>query len=180
MMGATAGATEGATMGATMRGWSRRRWGAAALIAVGSYLALGVPTAVVPNPVFGRGIEPTWWSLPVLVVTSVLVGLLLATYVREPDPAAVGAGEAASAAGRSLALDELPPESTRRLSVGGLLSFLAIGCPTCNKLVLIALGSSGAVTWFAPIQPVLAVGGIVLLAWTLRRRLRSEVACAVR
>lgn len=163
-----------------MRSWSARRWRAAGLAAVVAFLALGVPTAVVPNPVFGRGIEPTWWSLPVLAVTSVLVGLVLATYVREPEatvPAAVGP---AGSPGALPALDDVPPEQTRRLGVGGLLSFLAIGCPTCNKLVLIALGSSGAVTWFAPIQPVLAVGGVALLAWTLRRRLASEVACEVR
>lgn len=162
-----------------MLAWSARRWLAAALTAAVAFLALGVPTAVVPNPVFGRGIEPTWWSLPVLAVTAVLVGLVLATYVREPEPAGVAAGGSGSDAARLLPLDEVPPEGARRLGVGGLLSFLAIGCPTCNKLVLIALGSSGAVTWFAPIQPVLAVGGVVLLAWTLRRRLRSEVACEV-
>lgn len=160
--------------------WSRRRWAAAALTTVVAFLALGVPTAVVPNPVFGRGIEPTRWSLPVLAITAVLVGLVLATYVREPEPAGIPAGGPRSDDARLLPLDEVPPEGTRRLGVGGLLSFLAIGCPTCNKLVLIALGSSGAVTWFAPIQPVLAVGGVVLLGWTLRRRLATEASCAVR
>lgn len=165
-----------------MMGWSARRWGVAALSAIVAFLALGIPTAVVPNPVFGRGIGPTAWSLPVLAVTAVLVGLVLATYVREPVPVAAGVApaDAGTEPGGAVGLGPMEPEGSRRLGFGGLLSFLAIGCPTCNKLVLLALGSSGAVTWFAPIQPVLAVGGVVLLGWTLRRRLASEVTCELR
>jgi hypothetical protein len=49
----------------------------------------------------------------------------------------------------------------------------------CNKLALIALGYTGALQWFAPVQPVLAVAGIVLLAYALRRRLAGEIACPV-
>ena len=40
----------------------------------------------------------------------------------------------------------------------------AVGCPVCNKLVLLALGASGAVSWFAPIQPFLAIASVVLMA----------------
>jgi hypothetical protein len=46
----------------------------------------------------------------------------------------------------------------------------------CNKLVLVlvlvlvALGSSGAMTWFAPAQPLLAAVSIAGLAWALRGR----------
>jgi hypothetical protein len=76
-------------------------------------------------------------------------------------------------------LDEASRDEARSFTVGGLLSFFAIGCPTCNKLVLIALGSSGAVTWFEPVQPVLALGGIAVLVWALNKRLAGEVACPV-
>jgi hypothetical protein len=92
--------------------------------------------------------------------------MLLATYVSEHG------------ALRSR-LGEPTPEESRRVTVGGLLSFFAIGCPTCNKLVLIALGSSGAITWFEPVQPVLALAGIALLAWALRRRLQSATSCVM-
>ena len=64
-------------------------------------------------------------------------------------------------------------------SLGGLLSFFAVGCPICNKVVVIALGTSGALTWFAPVQPYLGVFALGLLAWALRVRLRGEVACTV-
>lgn len=161
-----------------MRSWDRRRWAAAVAAGAVSALVLGVPTAVIPNPVFGRGIVAPAWTVPSLVVTSVLTGLLLATYVREA-PVGGRAGDGPGGPGDLDAYEAPTREESRRLTAGGLLSFLAIGCPTCNKLVLLALGSSGAITWFEPVQPLLAVAGIVLLAWALRRRLASERSCAL-
>jgi MFS family permease len=150
-----------------LRTFGRRRWLAAAVGTAGSLLVLGLPTDLVPNPIFGRQIEAPAWSYVALVITAVLAGLLLATYVRD-EPAAA-----------EELLDAPPRADRRRFTLGGLLSFLAIGCPTCNKLVVIALGSSGAISWFEPLQPVLAVAGIGLLAYALQRRLRSEAACDV-
>ena len=141
-----------------LRAWPARRWLVAAAAAVVTVLVIGLPTDVVPNPVFGRSIEVTPWSLPVLAVTAVLGGLLAATYVRTGSPA----DRSATVGG-----------------VGGFLAYLAVGCPVCNKIVLLALGTTGALRWFAPIQPYLAVLGIVLLAWALQVRLRGEVSCAV-
>ena len=63
--------------------------------------------------------------------------------------------------------------------VGGLLSFFAVGCPTCNKLVVVALGSTGALDWFAPAQPLLAGLSIAMLVWALRSRLRGEASCPI-
>ncbi|MGA8980983.1 MAG: hypothetical protein WB473_17890 [Pedococcus sp.] len=62
---------------------------------------------------------------------------------------------------------------------GGFLSFFAVGCPVCNKLVLLALGYTGALTWFQPLQPVLQLLGFGLLAWALRRRLSAAQYCPV-
>ena len=143
-----------------LRLWSRRRWAAAALAAVATALVVALPTAMIPTPVFGREIPTTWWAWPVLAVTAVLSGLLFATYVREP-----GNAEPAAAS-----ID-------RRGAAGGLLAFFAVGCPVCNKLVLVALGYTGALQWFAPVQPFLAVAGVGLLAWALSSRLRGQLAC---
>ncbi|HEX6888889.1 MAG TPA: hypothetical protein VF143_12360, partial [Candidatus Nanopelagicales bacterium] len=63
--------------------------------------------------------------------------------------------------------------------LGGLLAYLAIGCPVCNKVVLIALGATGAVRIFAPVQPYLAALGLIALAWALVVRLRGELACSL-
>lgn len=151
---------------ATVRGWTARQWGTAAVGAVVTALLIGLPTDVIPNPVFGRPVPVTWWSYPVLAVTAVLAGLLLASYVRTPTPAAP-AGE--------LVLED--DRNTRLGTVAGLLSFFAVGCPVCNKLVVVALGTVGARTWFEPVQPYLAVVSAVLLALALRARLRAATSC---
>lgn len=150
--------------------WPGRRWIVAALAAAAIVVAVGVPTDVIPNPVFGRPVEVTWWSYPSLVVTALLGGLLVATYVRSPS--------ASTGPGAEAGTDELD-RPARTGGVGGLLSFFAIGCPTCNKLAVVALGSTGALDWFAPAQPILAAASVALLAWALRARLRGEVACPI-
>ncbi len=69
--------------------------------------------------------------------------------------------------------------------LGGVASFgafLAIGCPLCNKLALLLLGASGALSSWAPIQPILGAVSLGLLlvtvVWRLRVRARGA-ACAV-
>ena len=169
-------------MTTALASWSRRRWLAALGAAVVTGLVIGVPTALIPTPVFGREVPPTAWSWPVLVVTGVLSGLLFATYVREPGAAGAGAARAEGAgAARAEGAGAAAPaaEGTRAAGIGGLLSFLAVGCPVCNKIALLALGYSGALQWFAPLQPVLALAGVALLAWALRARLRGAVTCPV-
>lgn len=144
--------------------WQPRRWLTAAGAATITFLAIGVPTDVIANPWFGRPVDVTWWSYPVLVVTAVLAGLLVATYVRD--------------AGHADELDELD-QPGKAGGLGGLLSFFAVGCPTCNKLAVVALGTTGALDWFAPAQPLLAVASVALLAWALRARLRGERECRI-
>jgi hypothetical protein len=147
-----------------LRTWSARRWLIAGAAAVVVALLVGLPTDVIPNPVFGRPVPVTWWSYPVLVATAALGGLLAATYVREPG-ASAETGD-----------DERP---ARRGGIAGLLSFFAVGCPVCNKLVVIALGTVGARQWFEPVQPLLAALSIVLMAIALRTRLRYADACPI-
>ncbi len=151
----------------TLSQWSRRRWYAVAASAVVTVLVIAVPTAMIPTPIFGREIPPTWWSWPVLLVTAVLGGLLFATYVREP-------GRAASAA-----TEDGQAQLDRKGMVGGFLTYLAVGCPVCNKIALLALGSAGALQWFAPIQPFLGVAALGLLGWALRVRLAGERSCPI-
>jgi hypothetical protein len=129
-------------------------------VAVVTYFVIALPTAVIDNPVFGREIGVTSWSVTVIVISSILTGLLAATYVK----------------------NDFSDENPRQLKIGGagaLLSYFAVGCPVCNKLALIALGYSGAIQYFAPIQPYLAVAGIALLTYSLRMRLNNEYSCSL-
>lgn len=146
-----------------MKHWSTRRWASAITAALLTVLVVAIPTAMIPTPIFGREVGVTWWSWPVLVVTAVLSGLVFATYVREPGTSAAPATGA---------------DKPSRLGVaGGVLTFFAVGCPVCNKIALLLLGFSGALQWFAPIQPYLAVAAVGLLGYALKVRLDGEKAC---
>ncbi|MEE6289190.1 hypothetical protein V2J52_16170 [Georgenia sp. MJ173] len=151
-----------------LRSWGRRRRLVAAGVSLGFGLVIGLSTVLIPNPVFARDIPVVAWNYPVWILTSVLVGLLAATYVRQ-GPASHGEDTAP--------LDPSERRTSRMGMAGGVLTWFAVGCPVCNKLALLALGYSGALTWFAPVQPFLAVGALVLTAWALVVRLRGEVAC---
>jgi hypothetical protein len=143
-----------------LRMWNSRQWSVAALSGLLIAILVALPTAVIPNPIFGRAIEVTWWSYPTVVLTGILGGLLVGTYVR------TGESEQADTA-------------LKLGTAGGLVSFFAVGCPVCNKLILLALGTSGAMSWFAPVQPFLALASIVVLGWALHLRLRGAIRCDV-
>ena len=140
-----------------LRSWTSTHWIVAFLGGLTTFLALGLPTDVIDNPVFGRAIDETPWAMPVLLLTAVLSGLLLGTYVNvRPFDRAAKSG-----------------------TFGGLLAYFAIGCPVCNKLVLLALGTTGAVNYFEPVQPYLAALGIVALAYAFHKRITTADACEV-
>jgi hypothetical protein len=66
--------------------------------------------------------------------------------------------------------------------VASVGTFLAIGCPVCNKIALVLLGTGGAMTVFAPIQPFIGAASLMLLAGTLAWRFRLRArggACLV-
>ncbi|MGW5123046.1 hypothetical protein ACWEQ7_03105 [Streptomyces sp. NPDC004069] len=148
---------------AALRHWPRRRWAAAATATPLAVLALGVPTALVPTPLFSRSVPPVWWNYPTLLLTAALSSVVLATYVRARPVA-----DRDDTTGRSLG------------SAGAVLSFLAVGCPVCNKAALLLLGASGALSYWAPLQPAVAVLALALLAEAALRRLAAEAACPVR
>lgn len=117
-------------------------------------LLTGIPTVLIPNDWFSRMTPAQSYAYPVWVAASALSGILAASYwgVR----ARVCATPASRTAG----------------GAGALLSWLAIGCPVCNKMVVAAVGTSGAFAYFAPVQPWLAAVSIASLlaavAWRWR------------
>jgi len=157
--------------GRALRLWTGSQVRAAIVSGVVVALVIGTATVLIPNPVFGREIAPVWWNYPVWLVTSALSGMLIATYVRRRP-----AGAAATAADG----EEPHPRGSRMGMAGGILAWFAVGCPVCNKIALLALGYSGAITWFAPLQPILALGALILTGVALVGRLRGQVACPVR
>lgn len=150
-------ATGLAASATSLRHWPSRRWLVAACAAALVAVVVGLPTDVIPNPLASREVPVTWWSYPALATTALLGGMLTATYLR-------------TRADRDV---------TGRSAGGGLLSLLAISCPACNKLVVLLVGTSGAMSLWAPLQPLLAIASIVLLGWALYARLAAERSCRV-
>lgn len=148
-----------AVLSTNLRGWPLRRWLAGAGVAVLVYVVVAIPTVLIPNSLFSREVPPTWWSYAALGASALLTGLLAATYVASPI--------------------ERTGATNKAGLFGSVLTFFAVGCPVCNKLVLLALGTTGAMKFFEPVQPLLAVFSIGLLVWALVRRISQENACKV-
>jgi len=144
------------------RAWTRKQVLTAAVATVVIALLMGVATVLIPNSLFMRDIPPVWWDYPVWLLTSLLAGMLVGTYVRTEEKE-----------------EKEDRRSSRFGVIGAVLGWFAVGCPVCNKIALIALGYTGALTWFAPFQPVLAAGALLLTGLALYWRLRGQVACPV-
>lgn len=160
-----------------LRGWTPAHVVSAVVASVAIGLVMGVATVLIPNSWFARNIPPVWWNYPVWVVTSVLAGMLVATYARGSRAAGASDPDGDSDDSGPLGSDAAERRTGRFGIAGGVLAWFSVGCPVCNKLALLALGYSGAITWFAPLQPVLAVAGLVLVGVALVWRLRGQVAC---
>ena len=107
-----------------LRSWTVRQRLAAAGFSVGFALLIGFPTVLIPNSVFAREIPVLAWNYPVWIATSILAGMLAATYVRPVRPVRGGA-----------VVEEVddPGDTPSRFGgVGGVLAWFAVGCPVCN------------------------------------------------
>jgi hypothetical protein len=131
----------------------RRFWLLAALGAGLYALITGILAGIIANPLFHRTMPADTWNLLAWLLPAVLAGPLAATYL-VPWP------QSCSISGRA--------------SAGGVLSFMAAGCPVCNKLVVLAVGASGALAYFRPLQPVLGALSLILLTTALWARLRAR------
>jgi hypothetical protein len=156
-------------------------WSAAWTVAI--LAVYGVVSAIIPNPFFARGLAPEPFAVAVWLVSAPLMGVVMATYFA-PLPAGIAVALEPPAR-NDLPVGNDPParrDGTTAGTVGGLVAFLAIGCPTCNKIALVLLGTSGAANIFGAVQPLLGAVSLALLAGTLVWRLRLRArggACAV-
>jgi hypothetical protein len=130
------------------------------LAALGTAAIIGVPTDVIPNPLFGRQTPVHPYDIAVLVALAVLTGALVATYALAREGAT----------------------GTKRAGIGsGVLGWFAVSCPACNKVVVALLGASGATGTFAALQPALGAVAVALAASALAVRIRALArdACPV-
>ncbi|MEM7141142.1 MAG: hypothetical protein AAF548_08920 [Actinomycetota bacterium] len=136
-------------------------WARAVPLTIVAVLVIAIPADLIENPIFGRPIEPKPIDYVILAITAGLIGLILAIRPEQET-------------------DRDESDQTRTVW-GGFVSFMAVGCPVCNQAIVALVGTSGALSWWAPVQPVVGLLAIGLLVHTLRRRLDTYdlAACPV-
>lgn len=113
---------------------------------------LGTVSAIWENSFFTRMTPAGNWEITALLALSVLIGVFIA--IRRP----ACSGKAAGA--------------------GGVLGFLGIACPVCNKILLLIFGGDLLLTYFEPIRIYVAFLGVGLAGWAVFREIRRNgVAC---
>jgi hypothetical protein len=127
-----------------------RGWLVVFLAGIGTLLAIGTASAIFSNPYFTRMTPVRAQDFPIWIATGVLVGLIAGTFATR----SVGG-------------------HTGKVLAGGLFADLAVGCPVCNKVVVLLIGTSGALTFFEPLQLWIGLGSLGLLVWTLLLRARA-------
>jgi hypothetical protein len=138
-----------------------RFWSLSGLYTAGSALLLGIPTRLIPTPLFSRVVPTSPQDYAIWIVSALLLGPLLSLMTLYPMPS-----QKATPGTRSLA-------ETARAFGGALLSFFSVGCPVCNKVVVLLLGLGGAMSIFNPLRPFLGLASIALLGVTLFLRVRA-------
>ena len=114
--------------------------------------AAGLPSDILPNPIFARMTPVRWWDYALIVGAGLLGALWSVT-----------------------AMDVRRRQAYRWSALIAGLTLLAVGCPSCNKAAVAILGDLGAMSTWGAIQPVLGSTTLVVAAVALGRdRLRRE------
>ncbi len=122
---------------------TERRIAIGAAVAVGAFLALGTVAALWENPLFIRMTPAGGWEISLLAAMSVMSGAYVA--IRRPFC------------------------SVKGVSAGGILGYLGVACPVCNKILLLIFGGELLMTYYEPVRIYLAALGALLIGWMVVR-----------
>lgn len=122
------------------------------LFGTGLFVLGGTVTALWQNPFFVRMTPAAGYEMALLVLESILAGLYFGM----------------QSAGCSI----------RTAGTGGVLGFLGVACPVCNKVLMLIFGGGFLMTYFEPIRPAVGLLGVILLAAALWWKLQLRVSIA--
>ena len=117
-------------------------------VAAAMFAGLGTVAALWENPLFTRMTPTGGFEITLLLLLSVLAGI----YVGLPQTEC----------------------GTRTAGTGGVIGFLGIACPVCNKILVLLFGSALLLEYYEPMRLYLALGGVVLMAGAIWLRLTGR------
>jgi hypothetical protein len=112
-------------------------------VGAGSFAVLGTVSALWDNPFFVRMTPAGGWEVALLTALSLLLGAYVA--IRRPVCSVKAAG------------------------AGGVLGFLGIACPVCNKILLLLFGGELLLAYFEPVRVYVAAIGVLIVLTALLR-----------
>ena len=131
-----------------------RRGPRGTLVAIALFVTVGTVTAVWVNPFFTRMTPVGPWELLATALLAALSGVTTAFWV--------------------------PQCRMRGPGSGGIIGFLGIACPTCNKLLMLIFGGPVLLAWFDPVRPYFAVAGIAVMGFAALRSWRIFQSSRIR
>ncbi len=141
-----------------MRTIEPRSIGKGIAVAALSFVLLGSVAALWENPFFIRMTPAGSFEIALLAALAMLLGFYVA--IRRPAC------------------------SVKMMGAGGVLNFLGIACPVCNKILLLIFGGELLLTYLEPTRIYIAALGVVVAAlavgreWWLQRGLLTVRASA--
>jgi uncharacterized membrane protein len=110
------------------------------------FAAFGIITVLIPNELFIRMTPVYFYDYVFLVLTSVLAGAYVGIWHYNK---------------------KVQSKCNYAAAGGAMGGFLSFGCAICNKLLILLLGITGVVAYFMPLQPILGVVSVALLAYAV-------------
>ncbi len=128
---------------------------------IGAFFIFGAPTGLIPNPVFTRMIPSLPLDYVFLALTSVLVGAYagLHFYGKQENTKSQNATAYSGV-------------------IGGIVAF---GCPICNKVFVMALGTTSVMTYIEPYRPIIGAISVIIMGLAVfvkARQVRTGVCPA--
>lgn len=120
-----------------------------AVAAAGTFGVLGTVSALWENPLFVRMTPAGALEMALLGLMSVLTGI----YVMVKAPVC----------------------STGSAGLGGVMGFLGIACPTCNKILMLLFGGEALLTYYEPVRIYVAVAGVSVLTAAVAHQIRRRL-----
>lgn len=133
---------------------SPKQWIKGAGVAALAFGSLGTVSALWTNPLFVRMTPAGGWEIGLLGALAVLLGV----YVAIKRPAC----------------------GYRTAGTGGVLGFIGVACPVCNKILLFLFGGELLLTYFEPIRIYVAAAGAIIVALAVAVEWRRGVSLAGR